>query len=147
MAPDVVAAILEGQQPVELTATSLRRMEQFPSDWIAQHAALGICASYSARSCPAQSGHNKGEQRLFAGNPAFVSFLASPSSEERRGAPSSAGFSAKLVSDAGSRRKEWWWTQSRANPSPPDFPDKQGKNREFSRFWPRIATLAPRKAR
>ena len=40
----------------------------------------------------------KGEQRFFAGNPAFVSVSrVSAASEERRGAPSSAGFSAKLV--------------------------------------------------
>jgi hypothetical protein len=31
--------------------------------------------------------------------------------------------------------EEWRWGQSRANPSPPDFPVKQGKYREFSRFW------------
>lgn len=42
MAPNIVEAVLDGRQPLEMTATSLRRMEQFPSDWTAQRDALGI---------------------------------------------------------------------------------------------------------
>ena len=42
IAPHIVEAVLDGRQPVELTATSLRRMEQFPSDWAAQRIALGV---------------------------------------------------------------------------------------------------------
>ena len=34
----------------------------------------------------------------------------------------------------GLAEKYWWWTQSRANPSPTKFPVKQGKNREFSKM-------------
>ena len=33
----------------------------------------------------------------------------------------------------------WRCRQSRANPSPPEFPVKQGKNREFLRIQPRFA--------
>jgi site-specific DNA recombinase len=42
MAPNIVEAVLDGRQPLEMTATSLRRVEQFPSDWTAQRDALGI---------------------------------------------------------------------------------------------------------
>jgi hypothetical protein len=50
--------------------------------------------------------------------------------------PGNWGFSAHVFMDAGLLEKEWWWTQSRANPSPPIFPVKQGKNREYRKINP-----------
>jgi site-specific DNA recombinase len=43
LAPDIVQAILDGQQPVELTAKKLLRLSTLPADWDAQRALLG-CA-------------------------------------------------------------------------------------------------------
>lgn len=40
--PDVVEAILEGRQPVELTAETLTNRVKLPIDWAAQKKALGF---------------------------------------------------------------------------------------------------------
>ncbi len=42
LAPDIVAAILDGHQPVEMTAKSLRRISALPSDWRQQRRLLGF---------------------------------------------------------------------------------------------------------
>ena len=42
LAPDIVAAILDGKQPVDLTATKLMADTRLPLDWRAQRAALGF---------------------------------------------------------------------------------------------------------
>ena len=42
LAPDIVAAILDGKQPVDLTASKLMADTRFPLDWRAQRAALGF---------------------------------------------------------------------------------------------------------
>ncbi len=42
LAPDIVAAILDGKQPVELTANKLMADTRLPLDWRAQRAALGF---------------------------------------------------------------------------------------------------------
>ena len=42
LAPDIVAAILEGRQPVELTAARLKRMTNMPVSWAEQHRYLGF---------------------------------------------------------------------------------------------------------
>jgi hypothetical protein len=42
LAPDIVEAILEGQQPVELTADRLKRMTPVPLAWSEQRKALGF---------------------------------------------------------------------------------------------------------
>jgi site-specific DNA recombinase len=42
LAPDIVAAILDGKQPVELTASKLMTDTRLPLDWRAQRAALGF---------------------------------------------------------------------------------------------------------
>jgi site-specific DNA recombinase len=42
LAPDIVAAILDGKQPVALTATKLMADTRLPLDWRAQRAALGF---------------------------------------------------------------------------------------------------------
>jgi hypothetical protein len=42
LAPDIVAAILDGKQPVDLTANKLMADTRFPLDWRAQRAALGF---------------------------------------------------------------------------------------------------------
>ncbi len=42
LAPDIVAAILEGHQPVEMTAKSLRRISDLPLDWRQQRRLLGF---------------------------------------------------------------------------------------------------------
>ncbi|MBD3677858.1 MAG: hypothetical protein HUJ27_05570 [Rhodobacteraceae bacterium] len=41
LAPDLVAAILDGRQPTHLTATRLLRLENLPLDWEEQRAFLG----------------------------------------------------------------------------------------------------------
>jgi site-specific DNA recombinase len=41
-APDIVAAILDGKQPVDLTANKLMADTRIPLDWRAQRAALGF---------------------------------------------------------------------------------------------------------
>ena len=43
LAPDITAAILEGRQPVELTARSLLRCSELPIGWEDQRRALGFC--------------------------------------------------------------------------------------------------------
>ncbi len=42
LAPDIVEAILDGRQPVELTAASLKRIGELPNSWRAQRKALGF---------------------------------------------------------------------------------------------------------
>ena len=42
LAPDIVARILDGTQPVDLTATRLRRLKNLPFDWEAQRQLLGF---------------------------------------------------------------------------------------------------------
>ncbi len=42
LAPDIVAAILDGKQPVDLTANKLMADTRLPLDWRAQRAALGL---------------------------------------------------------------------------------------------------------
>jgi site-specific DNA recombinase len=42
LAPDIVAAILDGKRPVELTASKLMADTRLPLDWRAQRAALGF---------------------------------------------------------------------------------------------------------
>ncbi len=42
LAPDIVKAILDGRQPVELTAESLKRLPALPTDWDAQRRLLGF---------------------------------------------------------------------------------------------------------
>jgi len=64
-----------------------------------------------------------GEIRIFGPKSALVQGLMAAKMPDTRQVPS---FDT-----------EWWWTQSRANPSPPKFPVKQGKYREFSRNRPK----------
>ncbi len=42
LAPDIVTAILEGTQPVDLTAWKLKRLKDLPLDWQAQRELLGF---------------------------------------------------------------------------------------------------------
>ena len=42
LAPNIIAAILDGKQPVDLTANKLMVDTRFPFDWRAQRAALGF---------------------------------------------------------------------------------------------------------
>jgi DNA invertase Pin-like site-specific DNA recombinase len=42
LAPDIVEAIFDGRQPVELTAERLRRLPQIPLDWASQRLLLGF---------------------------------------------------------------------------------------------------------
>ncbi len=42
LAPDIVEAILDGRQPVDMTVKSLRRLKDLPADWRAQRRRLGI---------------------------------------------------------------------------------------------------------
>jgi site-specific DNA recombinase len=42
LAPDIVAAILDGKQPADLTANNLMADTRLPLDWCAQRAALGF---------------------------------------------------------------------------------------------------------
>ncbi|MBT4040235.1 MAG: recombinase family protein [Rhodospirillales bacterium] len=42
LAPDIVEAILEGRQPVDLTAEKLKRIRSLPMDWEEQRAILGF---------------------------------------------------------------------------------------------------------
>ena len=44
LAPDIAAAILEGRQPVDLTATKLRDLPDLPLDWAEQRRVLGFPA-------------------------------------------------------------------------------------------------------
>ena len=51
LAPDIVAAILDGKQPVDLTANKLMADTRLPLDWRAQRAALGFADWVHRRSC------------------------------------------------------------------------------------------------
>jgi hypothetical protein len=42
LAPDVVAAILDGRQPATLTRQKLARMTDLPPEWEAQYTAPGV---------------------------------------------------------------------------------------------------------
>ncbi|MEQ8509894.1 MAG: hypothetical protein RIB43_12870 [Rhodospirillaceae bacterium] len=42
LAPDIVSAILEGRQPVDLTTERLKRLRPFPTDWQEQRRVLGF---------------------------------------------------------------------------------------------------------
>ena len=42
LAPDIIAAILSGRQPVELTATRLKRLKPLPLLWADQRKILGF---------------------------------------------------------------------------------------------------------
>ncbi|HEY1779075.1 MAG TPA: hypothetical protein VGG79_01355 [Roseiarcus sp.] len=42
LAPEIVIAILNGRQPVELTATKLIADTRLPLDWTEQHKTLGF---------------------------------------------------------------------------------------------------------
>jgi hypothetical protein len=42
LAPDIVEAILDGNQPVDMTAETLRRLPQLPPDWETQRRLLGF---------------------------------------------------------------------------------------------------------
>ena len=42
LAPDIVEAIIAGQQPVDLTARRLKRLKPLPADWSAQRLGLGF---------------------------------------------------------------------------------------------------------
>ncbi|MCX5495747.1 hypothetical protein OSH11_13620 [Kaistia dalseonensis] len=42
MAPGIIAAILDGRQPVELTANKLMADTRLPIDWAGQRQALGF---------------------------------------------------------------------------------------------------------
>lgn len=44
LAPDVIEAIVEGRQPVELTVRKLVRLKPFPALWVDQRLALGFPA-------------------------------------------------------------------------------------------------------
>jgi hypothetical protein len=42
LAPDIVEAILDGRQPVELTVTRLKRVRDLPISWAEQRRILGF---------------------------------------------------------------------------------------------------------
>ena len=42
LAPDIVEAIFDGRQPVDLTATRLRRLTDLPACWVEQRRLLGF---------------------------------------------------------------------------------------------------------
>ncbi|WP_421851863.1 recombinase family protein [Novosphingobium sp.] len=44
LAPDIVTAIIDGRQPIELTARRLLRVSELPEDWTEQRTALGFSA-------------------------------------------------------------------------------------------------------
>lgn len=48
LAPDIVRAILVGEQPVTLTAERLKRLPSLPFDWRAQRRLLGFSKSTAA---------------------------------------------------------------------------------------------------
>lgn len=48
LAPDIVRAILAGDQPVTLTAERLKRVPSLPCDWTAQRLMLGFSESAAA---------------------------------------------------------------------------------------------------
>ena len=42
LAPDIVEAILDGRQPLKLTARDLKRLKPLPTSWVKQRQALGF---------------------------------------------------------------------------------------------------------
>jgi hypothetical protein len=42
LAPDIVEAVLDGRQPIELTAARLKRMRDLPLEWAQQRQRLGF---------------------------------------------------------------------------------------------------------
>ncbi|MEO6093750.1 MAG: hypothetical protein ABIT04_00185, partial [Novosphingobium sp.] len=48
LAPDIVTAIIDGRQPVEMTARRLLRISDLPQDWAGQRLALGFSADRQA---------------------------------------------------------------------------------------------------
>ena len=48
LAPDIVEAIVQGRQPVALTARHLKRLKPLPASWAEQRRLLGFEASKSA---------------------------------------------------------------------------------------------------
>ncbi len=42
LAPDIIAAILKGSQPAELTASRLAQLKNLPLDWAEQRKALSF---------------------------------------------------------------------------------------------------------
>ena len=42
LAPDIVEAIRDGRQPIDLTATRLLRMSELPMSWATQRRVLGF---------------------------------------------------------------------------------------------------------
>lgn len=44
LAPDIVEAILDGRQPIELNTQMLMRLGTLPADWQAQRRLLGFAA-------------------------------------------------------------------------------------------------------
>ena len=50
LAPDIAEAIVEGRQPVELTARHLKRLKPLPASWVEQRKLLGFTQ---------QNGHRK----------------------------------------------------------------------------------------
>jgi hypothetical protein len=45
LAPDIKTAILDGTQPIELTAEQLIKLEAFPADWDDQRRLFGFTLS------------------------------------------------------------------------------------------------------
>ena len=45
LAPDIAMSILEGRQPVDLTAKRLRDLPELPLDWAEQRLVLGIASN------------------------------------------------------------------------------------------------------
>ena len=84
--------------------------------------------------CPHGLALESGLQRLFGISGYFVSLPPSPHKPNTAKAPGTAGFGEVHGLAEGSQEKEWWWTQSGANPSLADFPDKQGIYREILKF-------------
>jgi hypothetical protein len=64
------------------------------------------------------------EVRIYGSKAALANAIANPDNQPTTEVP---GFV-----------QEWWWTQSGANPSLPDFPVKQGKYRVFFIFEPKF---------
>ncbi len=43
LAPDIVEAVLDGRQPVELNVQKLKKLGAIPADWAEQRRLLGVC--------------------------------------------------------------------------------------------------------
>jgi len=50
LAPDIVAAIVEGRQPAQLTVSALKSIDTLPIRWVDQFRLLGIAAGWPALS-------------------------------------------------------------------------------------------------